>query len=129
MPYRLRVSENDCLGTGKYKNAKGHTECVEFIRQTTGAPATLYWKRGIHIADATPGIIPRGTAIATFDDAGKYPTLGGQHAAIYLLHDAHGISVLDQWKAQGEVKSRTIRFGNMLAASRSNQAETFYVIE
>jgi hypothetical protein len=130
MPYRLRIAENDVFGKGKFKNAKGNTECVEFVRQTTGAPPTSTWKRGQKVADALIGSIPRGTAIATFDDKGKYPADGlGQHTAIYLKHDKSAIWVLDQWNAQGEVKERSIWFNRPKGTRRSNDANTFYVVE
>ena len=130
MSYKLSVPESDVTGPGKYKNAKGNTECVIFVQQAAGAPPTSLWKKGINVGETLNGKIPRGTAIATFDENGKYPTDGlGQHAAIYLSHDKNAIQVLDQWRSQGEVKQRGIKFNNKTASSRSNQAETFYVIE
>ena len=76
------------------------------------------------------GDLASGTAIATFDDKGKYPTDGlGRHGAIYLSHNNEGIEVLDQWKAQGEVLKRTIRFNRPEGTKRSNDGDTFYVIE
>jgi hypothetical protein len=96
MSYRLNVPENEVFGKGKYKNARGLTECVEFVRQVTNAPATTFWKSGPKVADAKPGEILRGTAIATFDDSGGYPTDSlGQHAAIYLYHTQDAITVLN----------------------------------
>lgn len=130
MPYMLKVKEDDVFEEGKYKNTKGNTECVEFVRQTTDAPSTTLWKKGKKITDLANGSIKRGTAIATFDDNGKYPTDGlGKHAAIYLEHDSKRIVVLDQWKAQGVVKRREIKFGKAKGTSRSNDADTFYIIE
>lgn len=130
MPYKLKVAEKDVLGKGTYKNAKGNTECAEFVRQATDAPATTEWTAGKKVSDAKLGEIPRGTAIATFDAKGKYPTDAlGQHAAIYLTHDANAIQVLDQWNSQGEVKPRPIRFNQPKGTRRSNDADTFYVIE
>jgi len=130
MPYQMTVSEKDVLGKGKYKNAKGNTECVEFVRQTTNAPPTIMWKPGTKVADAKAGEIVRGTAIATFDDNDKYPTDAlGQHAAIYLYHTKDAIYVLDQWNTQGEVKPRPIWFNRPKGTRRSNDAATFYVIK
>ncbi len=130
MPYALKMPENEVFGKGKFVNLKSHTECVEFVRQATGAPATPLWKPGIKVAGAKPGQIARGTAIATFDDKGKYPTdTLGHHAAIYLRQDANGITVLDQWNSQGEVKQRTISFNRPKGTKRSNDGETFYVIQ
>lgn len=130
MSYTLKVPEAEVLGKNKYSNDKGNTECVIFIQKAAGAPVTASWKKGKKVSDAKQGEIARGTAIATFDANGKYPTDGGgQHAAIYLTHDSNAIHVLDQWRAQGEVKQRSIRFNNKTATSRSNRAEDFYVIE
>jgi hypothetical protein len=128
--YKLRVAESAVLGAHKYANVQGHTECVEFVRQAAGAPATTAWRKGVKVSEAQIQAIPRGTAIATFDAAGRYPTDAlGKHAAIYLTHDAIGIRVLDQWRDQGEVKERTIRFNRPKGTRRSNDGDTFYVIE
>jgi hypothetical protein len=130
MSYKLKVQEKDVFGKGKYVNPKGNAECVEFVVQTTGAPPTPMWRRGKKVSEAKLGEILRGTAIATFDANGNYPedTLG-KHGAIYLEHNAMRIVVLDQWKKQGEVKQRDIRFNQPKGTSRSNDADTFYVIE
>jgi len=72
MSYRLKIAEKDVFGKDKFVNAKGHTECVEFVRQATGAPSTNLWKKGKKVSEAKPGEILRGTAIATFDANGKY---------------------------------------------------------
>ncbi len=129
MIYKLKVPEKDVLTPGKYKNAKGHTECVVFVQQAAGAPVTSLWKKGLHVADAKPGEIARGTVIATFDDNGKYPQDNlGQHAAIYLSQTAQGIQVLDQWNKQGGVKPRTIHFNKPKGTSRSDEGNDFYVV-
>ncbi len=130
MPYKLKIGEHDVFGKGKFKNAKGNTECVEFIRQATIAPPTGQWKPGKKVLDAKVGELQRGTAIATFDDSGRYPNDGlGKHAAIYLYHTRDAIVVLDQWDRQGEVKQRSICFNRPPGTSRSNDGNTFYVIE
>ncbi|MFP8968004.1 BPSL0067 family protein [Pokkaliibacter sp. CJK22405] len=130
MSYVLAVPESDVFGKGKYQNSRGHTECVEFVRQTTTAPQTPLWKRGKKVSDCRAGEISRGTVIATFDSNGKYPVDEfGKHAAIYLEHNAQRILVLDQWNAQGEVKERAIRFNRPKGTKRSNDADTFYVVE
>ena len=117
-------------GAKKWTNAKGNTECVEFVRQATGAPATTVWKPGVRVKDAARGSISAYTAIATFDDAGRYPTDDkGRHAAVYLSHDGSGIRVLDQWNAQGEVRERTIFFGRAAGTRRSNVGDVFWVVE
>jgi uncharacterized Zn-binding protein involved in type VI secretion len=128
--YSLHVAEKDALGPSKYVNASGNTECVEFVRQAAGAAQTTKWKQGARVADLKPGDIPRGAAIATFDANGHYPTdTKGKHAAIYLSHDEKGVRVLDQWRAQGEVRERVIRFKQPKGTSRSNDGDAFYIIE
>lgn len=129
MTYTLQQKEADVLGEGQFVNAAGNAECVEFVRQATGAPNTALWRKGEYVLGAPIGSIRRGTAIATFDDKGRYPIDGkGKHAAVYLSHTSRGIQVLDQWKVQGRVIERTIH----LKANdfpRSDSAQCFFVIE
>ena len=130
MSYKLKVPESDVFGEGKYTNGKGHTECAYFVQQATGAPQTTSWRAGLKVSEAKRGDIARGTAIATFNDEGKYPTdTLGYHAAVYLEHNMERILVLDQWNAQGEVLQRPIMFHRPKGTRRSNNADTFYVIE
>lgn len=129
MAYKLKLAENAVLDAKQFVNATGSTECVEFVQQAAGAPRTTSWSKGILVLDIPLGRIPRGTAIATFDSHGKYPIDGkGKHAAIYLSHTANSILVLDQWKAQGRVRVRTIRV-KKVDRPRSDCAQCFYVIE
>lgn len=129
MPYLLSVPESAVFGDYLFVNAQGRTECVEFVRQAAGAPHTTQWTRGAKVMDAGIGTIPRGTAIATFDESGKYPTDAlGRHAAIYLSHNAAGIVVLDQWNSQGAVKQRTIHL-NRPDFPRVDCAKHYYIIE
>ncbi len=116
-------------GMGKWKNANGDTECVELVRQTTGAPETAKWRPGQRVRGAPLGLIAPYTAIATFVD-GRYPTDGqGRHAALYLSHNETEIRVVDQWNAQGGALPRSIRFDNKHSKSRSNEGNFFYVVE
>jgi hypothetical protein len=96
------------------------------VQQTTDAPGTELWIKGIKVIDAPDGKIER--LIATFVD-GKYPTDDkGKHAAIYLSHDPTGIRVSDQWNNQGCVKKRKIRSRVREGTIRSNDASWFYVV-
>ncbi|HZV66166.1 MAG TPA: BPSL0067 family protein [Telluria sp.] len=129
MCYTLSLAETDVLGAKQFVNAAGNTECVEFVRQVTGARGTPLWTQGANVLDSPPGIIRRGTAIATFDAGGKYPKdKHGKHAAIYLSHDSIGIRVLDQWNSQGKVRERTI-YARRPDFPRSDCAKHFCVIE
>ena len=128
--YKLRVDEKTVFEKHRFINSQGHSECVEFIRQTTGAPHTSVWAPGIKLSDAKPGDIPRGTAIATFDANKRSPTdTLGKHAAIYLEHNEVRMVVLDQWKALDRVQRREIKFKQGKGVRRSNNADTFWVIE
>lgn len=127
MPYIAKDATSTFIDQA-YKNAKGNTECAHFVQQVTGAPSTSAWKKGVQVKGAAAGTITPGTAIATFDENDKYPTDSlGRHAAVYVSHSPEGITVVDQWNAQGKVKQRTIRYGK--PGSRSNNGDTFYVIE
>ena len=110
-----------------YKNDAGETHCVEFVRQTLSLPHTSMWIEGTKVTEGAT--IARGTAIATFVN-GKYPQTGstGKHAAIYLEQNKVGIVVLDQWKAQGSVKKRTIKF-TPTKPGLSNDGKAFSIIE
>jgi hypothetical protein len=112
-----------------YRNSQGETQCVELIKQTLGAPRTAEWRAGRKIRPGDRDIA-RGTAIATFVD-GRYPQTGagGKHAALYLEQNEAGIVVLDQWKAQGVVKRRTIRWKPLSPGSKSNDANAYSEIE
>jgi hypothetical protein len=112
-----------------YKNEKGDTECVEFIRQTLNAPPTRLWKEGEKVTQGDKSVLT-GTAIATFVN-GEYAQTGrsGKHAAIYLDQDGSGIIVLDQWVSQGSVQKRTIRWRPSDTSNLSNNGAAFSVIE
>ena len=111
-----------------FLNEKGNAECVEFIKQTLNAPVTATWTEGTKITSNSYDMIAPGTAIATFIN-GKYPQTGstGMHAAIFLSKDVVGITVLDQWRAQGVVKKRLIRWTG--GPSLSNNGSAFSTIE
>lgn len=110
-----------------FKNSQGNAECVEFIKQTLRAPATVVWREGVKVRKDDSSIA-EGTAIATFVN-GQYPQTGatGMHAAIYLGQDGSGIQVVDQWASQGMVKQRTIRWNG--GPNLSNSGSAFSVIE
>jgi hypothetical protein len=97
-------------------------------QQTLKAPATSAWREGVKVAKGQATVLG-GTAIATFVN-GKYPQEGstGKHAAIYLGQNAAGILVLDQWRTQGQVKARTIKW-NPATPGASNDGNAFSVIE
>jgi hypothetical protein len=126
MPFKME-KDTDWRGSGKYQNARGNTECAYFVQTVTGARLTRQWTPGLRVK-GNAGKVEAYTAIACFHD-GKYGGADGKqpkHAAVYLGQDAFGLQVLDQWNDQGEVKERTLRFGN---AKFVNDGDNYYVIE
>jgi hypothetical protein len=125
-----RKFENTSVGSG---------QCVAFVQAATQAGLTHRWRRGEQVMGA---VLPVGTAIATFDDNGRYAndTQGKSHAAIYLGQTASGIRVLDQWvhrqkqpdgTVQGNVhvvQERTIHFKKR-KAKEVDDGTKYYVIE
>ena len=103
--------------------------CVDFVKAAAGLPRTAVWQEGASIR-GTPNIA-RGTAIATFESNGSYTSESGNHAAIYLYQDDHGVWVYDQWRGQ-PVHKRLIRFEGGSGGkwgSKSNNGRLFAVIE
>ena len=99
-------------------------QCVSFV--TTACPTIPVskdnWKKGAQVK-GTKSILP-GTAIATFDSAGKY----SGHAAIYESQNSIGINVVDQWVTPPArpIHKRMLHFG---AQGNSNNGDNFFVIE
>jgi hypothetical protein len=105
----------------------GSGECVAFVQTAALAPNTSTWKKGVAVKGNMNLI--KGTAIATFDSNGKYANLKtGNHAAIYVSQDSIGIWVYDQWRTQGAVRKRQIRFKGGVGRP-SNDGDAFSVIE
>ena len=75
--------------------------------------------------------VPKGTAIATFDEDGKYPgpKVLLKHAAIFVELSAKGLVVVDQWqtKSPKRPERRTLRYGNTYS-SPVNDGNAFYVV-
>jgi hypothetical protein len=107
----------------------GAGHCVDFVKAAAGVPRTAAWQEGAPVRGHPD--IARGTAIATFETDGSYTSESGNHAAIYLYQDDHGIWVYDQWQGQ-PVAKRLIRFAGGSGAkwgSKSNDGTRFAVIE
>lgn len=67
------------------KKPIGSGQCVDLCRFLSGAPKSDSWVAGRHAADLTDADI--GTAIATFDSTGHYPSnndLLGKNSAIFM---------------------------------------------
>jgi hypothetical protein len=84
---------------------------------------TNTWKKGELVRGNKN--IPKGTAIATFDNNGKYWT----HAAVYEGQNQKGIQVWDQWVGHAWSK-RTINFNDdpNNYVDPSNDGNCFYTI-
>jgi hypothetical protein len=104
----------------------GNGQCVAYVREASGAPATNSWRRGVRVRDAA---VPSGTAIAAFDDDGSYGnhTDGRSHAAILVGVGPDGLIVHDQWVGQ-PVHERVIYYRGG-QGRQSNDGDAFFVIE
>jgi len=112
----------------------GSTECVALVQIYAAAPHTSLWKAGAKLLGNH--LIAPGTAIATFVGE-RYPNRPhGNHAALFIRQDGHGVWVMDQWSgntAKPLVSQRVIslkrqhRDGNCFDSS--NNAGAFHVIE
>jgi hypothetical protein len=103
----------------------GNGHCVAYVREATGLGHTSTWRRGQRARD---GGFMIGTAIATFDAAGRYEndTSGRSHAAILVGADPIGLLVWDQWLTH-PVQMRTIRYRGG-TGSPINDGDAFYAI-
>lgn len=106
----------------------GTGQCVDLVRQATGAPETSVWFYGPTVW-GSGDTLPRGCAIATFDLDGQYGnhTDGRSHAALLLELTEAGLVVVDQWKGQ-PVHQRTIRFKGGQGPP-CDDADTYSVID
>ena len=109
---------------------KGNSTCAALVQQTTAVGKAKGWRAGIRVKDAPPGSLEKYTAIATFDEKGRYANRpSGNHAALYITHDSAGITVLDQWNEKSTPSQRMIRFRGKAAGDPSNNGDFFHVIE
>lgn len=132
MPFKTKLENIDY--TPNTYLFKGVTHCAIMVQRTTLAPSTELWVPGVKVKDAPPGSIAPGTAIATFNDYGRYPTTDppGRHAAIYVSHDAAGIVVIDQWagaKPKTSPGQRTIAYRGEALSDWQNNGDYYYVVE
>lgn len=107
----------------------GSGHCVPFVRECTGLPPTSRWRRGVLARGAN---LAPGTAVATFNPAGRYANsmAGDSHAAIFLAEIPEGLEVLDQWLEDKPrpVSHRVIRFRGGVGKP-VNDGDQFFTIE
>lgn len=135
MPFIIDV-EKIQLTPGAYTGPWG-TQCVALAQlgpPATGSqvpPGTSQWRRGISVKTAAPGVIAKGTVIATFTPAGMYPNKseGNRHTAIYLSHDSFGIRVIDQWDTKSTPSERTLTFVGSDTPRAVDKGDHYYVVE
>lgn len=99
-------------------------QCVSYV--TTVCPTlsvrTADWVRGAPVKGNKA--IAEGTAIATFDEHGRYKG----HAAIYVSQDEEKMTVFDQW-ITGAAKPVGSREIGWYGTKVSNYGAGYYVIE
>ena len=91
-------------------------QCVALIKKyVPEIGPTTGWKPGSRVKDIKPGIIPKGSVIATFWN-GAYPSdrSSGKHAAFYLEHDDKGIKVVEQWSGATPKAAAKTRGGGVI---------------
>lgn len=120
------VGASVATGYEQYLGQKvGTGQCVALVQAADSSVGlTATWSQGSQVQGNT-SLVP-GTAIATFNGAGKYAnaTDGSSHAAIYLGQNAEGMQVQDQWLGHA-ASVRTIAWnGN----NQANSGSAFYVI-
>lgn len=131
MPYVSKDDPHSYVG----KQSVGSGECVPLVEQATGAPLARNWHKGT-IVKGNIAIAP-GTAIATFNEQGKYANnASGNHAAIYLGQDASGVRVVDQWNIrdkQGRIVRRQLPHERLIPFDDKkpsvNNGNSFSVVE
>lgn len=128
MPYIYADAES-LIKTPPAPNV-GSGHCVPLVQQYAGCPQTSEWSEGDPVRDNKK--IAKGTAIATFV-GGKYPNAqSGNHAALFISQDKHGIWVVDQYKNSGGIKKRYLQFKGKkdnVYVDPSNNGDAFSVIE
>lgn len=80
----------------------GTAQCVVLVQTFAGAPRAAGWRQGVSVRGKL--LLPKGTAIATFEDGVYKNKSHGNHAALYVSQDQGGIWVMDQYRADNKPK-------------------------
>ncbi|SFD74864.1 BPSL0067 family protein [Paracidovorax konjaci] len=113
----------------------GSKHCVALLQHYAHLPHTSSWKPGETVFGNAN--IKKGTAIATFNKAGKYGNLPtGNHAAFFVSQDAGGIRIMDQWLDDDRKPKISMRYIRPVGQRKdgqytdpSNNASAYSVIE
>lgn len=110
----------------------GNGFCVPLIQLTTAVGHTSTWKAGASLAAVPHPELKAGTAIATFNQSGKYESKArGNHAAFFVQYSARegqpGIVIYDQYREwpdrlQKEIKDLEHRELKLKATPREQDA-------
>ncbi|WP_408951543.1 BPSL0067 family protein [Lysobacter sp. Hz 25] len=108
------------------EDSDGDTHCAELIKHssTFAAPnAQQFWRQGRRLR---PGLqVAPGTAIATFDENGRYPVGPVKHAAIFIGYSegGTGVLVLDQWDGVN-LQYRELRWNYTIGNPHTNYVQS-----
>jgi hypothetical protein len=113
------------------KDIVGNGQCVSACSKFSGVTGdTKLWRAGAGVADN--GDVKPGTAIATFDSNGRYPTGKDKNSGIYLGPGTKGsIWILDQWPAHDPNPAHPPQPRELLndnARGVSNNSNAYHVI-
>ncbi len=95
-------------------------QCVSLTKYFTGLPCTDCWRAGKQVVGND---IEPGTAMATFDEDGRYPKGSEKNSGIYLDSIDEGIVILDQWPGH-KARARLMRPGGR----PQNNPNAYFVI-
>lgn len=131
MPFVIDVDKVQLNVDNAYVNPWG-TQCLALVQQAplfmgTAVPLMKDMRRGAKVKDLATSQIKKGTAIATFDEDGKYPSTD-RHGAIYISHDANGITVIDQWIGKPYASQRTLKYLGS-EKRRVDDGDYYWIIE
>jgi hypothetical protein len=121
-------------GAGKNGKTSQLGECASLPINLAGIPSdTDQWRPGKCVLDMDS--IAPGTAIATFDEKGRYTGKHDGHCAIVISKTKDSIKILDQYNPGYSGRSPQVRDlprwrpGDPMEGRRSNSANWFYVIQ
>jgi hypothetical protein len=104
-------------------------QCVGLVKKYSQAGGTASWSQGDKVMDSP--LLKRGTAIATFNDKGKYASHAtGNHACFFIKSVGKGFVVLEQHVKPDpdKIQTRTIMSRGDKWVSVCDNADSYSVI-